>query len=243
MREIVLDTETTGLDAKAGDRIIEIGCVELLNRIPSGAEYHVYINPEHPVSQGAVDIHGLDNAFLDTKPVFSKVAPDFLSFIGEARLIIHNAPFDIGFINAEFARVGEDALGQGRVVDTLVLARRRFPGGGNRLDDLCARFGIDNSNREKHGALLDAQLLAEVYLELMGERQAALGLDANSGSYVPRKPTRPRSVPLPSFLSDDDIARHAAFVASIGATAAWQRFLDDDSAYADKDTKTDETAA
>lgn len=223
MREIVLDTETTGLDARTGDRIIEIGCVELLNRIPTGAEYHCYINPERDVPAEAVAVHGLTAEFLADKPLFADVVDPFLDFLGEARLIIHNAAFDLGFLNAEFERAGRPTFGRDRTVDTLMLARRKFPGGGNRLDDLCARFGIDNSRRDKHGALLDSQLLAEVYLELLGGRQADLSLDHTSGGYVAPKTARARPEPLPPRLTKAEIEAHRAFIASLGENALWTR--------------------
>src|SRR4051794_4562296 len=176
MREIVLDTETTGLDPLKGDRVVEIGCIELLNRIPSGQTFHRYVNPRRDVPDEAFAVHGLSADFLKTHPAFDEVVEDFLEFVGDAPLIAHNAAFDFGFLNSELERVGRPLLGRERVVDTLLLARRRFPGGPNSLDHLCGRFGIDNSRRTKHGALLDAELLAEVYLELIGARQAQLGL-------------------------------------------------------------------
>ena len=170
-REIVLDTETTGLDPKKGDRLIEIGCVELINRIPTGREYHVYINPQRDVPAEAERVHGLSTAFLADKPLFKDVHRDFLEFIGDDQLVIHNANFDIGFLNMELDRVGKPAIGFDRVVDTLRLAQRKHPAGPNSLDALCKRYGIDNSQRVKHGALMDSLLLAEVYIELLGERQ------------------------------------------------------------------------
>jgi DNA polymerase-3 subunit epsilon len=176
MREIVLDTETTGLDPYQGHRLVEVGCVELVNRIPSGQTFHRYLNPERDVPTEAFSVHGLSEEFLKDKPPFVEVAEDFLAFIGDARLVIHNAAFDIGFLNAELERAGQRPLERDRLVDTLLLARRKFPGGSNRLDDLCVRYSIDNSRRTKHGALLDAELLAEVYLELIEARQAQLGL-------------------------------------------------------------------
>ncbi len=176
MREIVLDTETTGTDPAAGDRVIAIGCVELVNHVPTGRTYHVYLNPERAVSAGAQGVHGLSNAFLADKPVFAAVADELLAFIGDGRLVIHNAGFDIAFLNAEFARTGHPALGLQGVIDTLSLARRKHPGASNSLEALCARYGIDNSHRTKHGALLDAEILAEVYIELIGGKQADLGL-------------------------------------------------------------------
>ena len=176
MREIVLDTETTGLDPGQGHRLVELGCIELLNRIPTGATFHGYLNPERDMPAEAFAIHGLSTEFLKDKPRFAEVADDFLAFIGDSPLVIHNASFDHGFLIAELKRVERMLIARERLVDTLLLARRKHPAGPNRLDDLCARYGIDNSRRTKHGALLDAEILAEVYLELIGARQAQLGL-------------------------------------------------------------------
>src|SRR5262245_31710611 len=175
LREVVFDTETTGLDAAKGDRLIEIGCVEIVNRIPTGREFHRYMNPERDLHPEAVAVHGLTAEFLKDKPLFRDVADDFLSFIGDAPLVAHNASFDLGFINAELARLSRSPLTSDRIVDTLALARRRHPAGPNTLDALCKRYGIDLSQRTKHGALLDSMLLAGVYVELLGERQATLG--------------------------------------------------------------------
>ena len=173
MREIVLDTETTGLDPGQGHRLVELGCVELLNRIPTGATFHVYLNPERDMPAEAAAIHGLSGDFLKDKPRFTEIADDFLAFIGDdAPLVIHNASFDHGFLCAELKRVERALIARERLIDTLMLARRKHPAGPNSLDDLCARYGIDNSRRTKHGALLDAEILAEVYLELIGARQA-----------------------------------------------------------------------
>lgn len=176
MREIILDTETTGMDPSQGDRLVEIGCVEVMNYIPTGRTYHVYINPERDVPAEAAAIHGLKTEFLRDKPVFSQIYTDFLDFVAEGQLVIHNAEFDMKFINAELRRVGHKPIPDRRVTDTLAMARRKFPGSPANLDALCRRFGIDNSSREFHGALLDAQLLSEVYLEMMGGRQHGLGL-------------------------------------------------------------------
>src|SRR6202165_698673 len=176
MREIVLDTETTGLDPYQGHRLIEVGCIELLNRIPSGQTFHRYVNPERDVPPEAFAIHGLSGDFLKDKPFFAEVADELIAFIGDAPLVAHNASFDLNFINAELERAGRAAIARDRIVDTLLLARRKHPGSPNRLDDLCARYSIDNSRRAKHGALLDAEILAEVYVELIGARQALLGL-------------------------------------------------------------------
>jgi len=232
MREIVLDTETTGLEALGGDRLVEIGCVEMVNRILTGNIYHVYINPERDMPAEAFRVHGLSSQFLSDKPVFAEVADDFLAFIGEDTLVIHNAAFDIGFLNAELNRLGRSPISRERVVDTLALARRKHPGASNRLDDLMNRYGIDSSRRVKHGALLDAELLAEVYSELLGGRQASLiGLvEATTASEAPRlvvetaAVARPRPAPLPPRLSAGEREAHAAFVASLGEKAFWLKY-------------------
>jgi DNA polymerase III subunit epsilon len=232
VREIVLDTETTGLDARNGDRLIEIGCIELYNRIPTGSEYHCFINPQRDVPKEAEQVHGLSTEFLRDKPLFPAVADDFLSFIGEDVLVIHNASFDIGFLNAELGRISKPLLAMDRVVDTLQIARRKHPAGPNNLDALCKRYGIDNSKRIKHGALMDSLLLADVYVELLGERQAALLLastDSEPSSDNRRRrrqaaKTRPK--PLPPRLTEDDIKAHQTFVATFGETALWWNFID-----------------
>src|SRR5499425_874829 len=177
MREIVFDTETTGLDPLQGHRLVEIGCVELVNRFPSGRVFHRYFNPDRDMPAEAFAVHGLSVEFLKDKPHFAEIADELSAFIEDAPLVAHNALFDLGFLNAELERCAKQAVGRDRLVDTLMLARRRHPAGPNRLDDLCLRYGIDNSRRTKHGALLDAELLAEVYIELIGARQAALGLE------------------------------------------------------------------
>ena len=226
MREIVLDTETTGLDPLTGDRVVEIGCVELLNRIPTGAHYHVYINPERDMPEGAFRVHGLSSEFLSDKPKFAEVADGFLDFIAEDALVIHNAAFDVGFLDAELKRLGKPKIGRERVVDTLMLARRKTPGGQASLDALCSRYGIDNSKRTKHGALLDSEILAEVYLELLGGRQSSLGLSHLAGRGMGRSaPLAPRSTPLAPRLSDAEIAAHLAFVASLSGEPIWRDYL------------------
>jgi DNA polymerase-3 subunit epsilon len=227
MREIVLDTETTGLDPFQGHRLVEIGCVEVLNRIPSGVTFHTYLNPQRDMPAEAFGVHGLSAEFLSDKPLFADVAAEFLAFIGDVPLVIHNAAFDIGFINAELERAGQPAIARDRLVDTLLLARRKYPGGSNRLDDLCGRFGIDNSRRTKHGALLDAELLAEVYLELIEARQAQLGLSATSGPTLRAAsagPRRPRPTPLLPRITDEERAAHQAFVQTLGAAAIWNDY-------------------
>jgi DNA polymerase-3 subunit epsilon len=234
-REIVLDTETTGLDHGRGDRIIEIGCVELVNRIPTGREFHCFINPERDVPAEAEAVHGLSTAFLADKPVFAAIAEEFLEFIGNDVLVIHNAAFDIGFINMELERLSKPRINFDRVVDTLALSRRRNPGGVHNLDALCKRYGIDNSKRTKHGALMDSLLLAEVYVELLGERQANLELGrstspANATGDGGTVVAAQRPQPLPSRLTADDVARHQAFVESLGEAALWRRYLDQQTA-------------
>ncbi len=226
MREIVLDTETTGLDPALGHRVVEIGCVELMNYIPTGSVYHVLINPERDMPPEAEAIHGHSAASLAGKPKFAEVADAFLEFVGDARLVIHNAGFDFGFLNFELGRCTRNLLLRERIVDTLALARRRHPGGPNKLDDLCVRYGIDNSRRTKHGALLDAELLAEVYAELVGGRQARLGLDRiKSASRLEKSgKTRARPVALAPRLSDAEASAHAALIERLGETAIWLRY-------------------
>ncbi|MGA8968765.1 MAG: DNA polymerase III subunit epsilon [Pseudolabrys sp.] len=227
MREIVLDTETTGLDPAQGHRLVELGCVELLNRIPTGLTFHVYLNPERDVPAEAFAIHGLSTEFLKEHKRFIEIADEFLAFIGDAPLVIHNAGFDHTFLCAELKRAERMSIARERLIDTLLLARRKHPAGPNRLDDLCARYGIDNSRRTKHGALLDAEILAEVYVELIGARQAQLGL-ADGGE----RPTgadgiiivRERPEQLALRLSDADVAAHRDFVASLGENALWRDY-------------------
>jgi DNA polymerase-3 subunit epsilon len=231
MREIVLDTETTGLDPLRGDRLVEIGCIELLNRIPSGQTFHRYINPQRDMPAEAFAVHGLSAQFLSDKPLFAHIVDDLLAFIGDAPLVIHNASFDVGFINAELDRCGKTALARDRLVDTLMLARRKFVGVRNGLDDLCSRFRIDNSKRTKHGALLDAELLAEVYLELIGARQAQLGLVSATLAPVAvvqsTRVIRMRPSPLAPRLTEAERAAHRALVATLGPKAIWSEFLHD----------------
>ncbi len=230
-REVVLDTETTGLDPRSGDRLIEIGCIELFNRIPTGREFHRYINPERAVPAEAEAVHGLSTAFLMDKPLFAAVADELLSFLGGDFLIIHNAAFDVAFLNAEFERLGRPAITMGRVVDTLQLARRKHPAGPNSLDALCKRYGIDNSMRTKHGALMDSALLAEVYIELLGERQATLGLAGGAGLETGRSRlasgsgVASRPEPLAARLSPEDERAHASFLEALVPKAIWWRYL------------------
>src|SRR3979411_3495521 len=171
MREIVLDTETTGLDPLRGDRLVEIGCVEILNRMPTGQTFHRHLNPERDMPAEAFAVHGLSSEFLADKPLFTHVVEEFLEFIADAPVVTHNASFDVGFLNAELERIKRPAIARERLVDTLLLARRKHPGVSHRLDDLCSRYGIDHSRRTKHGALLDAELLAAVYIRLVGARE------------------------------------------------------------------------
>ena len=227
MREIVLDTETTGLDPFQGHRVVEIGCIELVNRFPTGKTFHCYINPERDMPSEAFAVHGLSEDFLREKPCFCDVADDLLAFLGDAPLVIHNAAFDLAFLNAELSRLNRPALTRDRLLDTLLLARRKHPAGPNRLDDLCARYGIDNSRRTKHGALLDAEILAEVYLELLGARQAQLGLgDISRGGQDGRIQisVRMRPTPLPPRITSAERAAHLSFVATLGTTAIWNRY-------------------
>jgi DNA polymerase-3 subunit epsilon len=230
LREIVLDTETTGTDHAKGDRVIEIGCVELLNHIPTGKSYHVYINPECPVSPGAFAVHGLSDEFLKDKPVFAAVADEFAEFVRDARLVIHNAAFDIGFLNAEFARTGHTQFNLSDAIDTLSMARRKHPGAANNLDALCTRYGIDNSRRTKHGALLDAEILAEVYIELIGGRQVGFDLSLRPAArsraaqgQIAAQDARPRT--LISRLTEAERAAHEAFIQSLGPNTLWREYL------------------
>ena len=229
MREIVLDTETTGLDPLRGDRLVEIGCVEIFNRMPTGQTYHVYINPERDMPAEAFAVHGLSAEFLSTKPLFHEVVDPFLEFIGDAPLVIHNASFDVGFINAELDRVKRQPILRERLVDTLLLARRKHPGVSNRLDDLCSRYAIDNSRRTKHGALLDSELLAEVYIDLIGARQSQLILASETRTTqtngIGETPRRQREVALAPRLTDADREAHRAFVATLGDKPIWNEFL------------------
>jgi DNA polymerase-3 subunit epsilon len=229
MREIVLDTETTGLDPLRGDRLVEIGCIEILNRMPTGETFQVYINPEREMPPEAFDVHGLSTEFLSDKPLFAHVVDDFLRFIGDAPLVIHNASFDVSFINAELERIGRHPIGRERLVDTLLLARRKHPGVSNRLDDLCSRYAIDNSRRTKHGALLDAELLAEVYVDLIGARQSQFMLGSAREAEITVEgdgPRRQRSVPLAPRVSSQEREAHRAFVATLGDKAIWKEYLD-----------------
>ncbi len=225
MREIILDTETTGLDPLQGHRVVEIGALELVNHVPTGRTFHAYINPERPVPAEAEAVHGLNTAFLKDKPVFSKIAGDFLEFIADSVIVIHNASFDLGFINAELAWVGMGPITPDRAVDTLYLARQKHPMGPNSLDALCKRYGIDNSRRSKHGALLDSELLADVYIELIGGRQTAFLLAAiETRTTVEIEITavaaRPRA--LAERLTAAELAAHAVLIDELGDAAIWK---------------------
>lgn len=230
MREIVLDTETTGLDPAEGHRIVEIGAIELVNHVATKSTFHEYLDPERDMPEEAAAIHGLRMDFLRGKPKFADVAARFVEFIGDAKLVIHNAEFDMRFLNAEFMRLGLPVLPKDRAVDTLAIARRRFPGASANLDALCRRFGVDNAGRTLHGALLDSELLAEVYLELVGGRQPDFGLGA-AGPRSAGGPERaapawtppPRPTPLHPRVTEAEAAAHAAFVDDLGEGALWRR--------------------
>lgn len=240
MREIVLDTETTGFDPEGGDRIVEIGCLELYNHMPTGNTYHQYINPERMMPEEAFGVHGIGPDLLQPpqpakpgavtlrdKPVFKQVGQAFFDFVGDAKLVIHNAAFDMKFLNAELKWIGMPQIPFDRAIDTLAIARKRFPGSPASLDALCRRFGINNSDRILHGALLDSEILAEVYLELIGGRQPDFGLSTtktNTGSSVADnwRPSR-RPNPLPSRLTDAERAAHDTFVEKLGDAAVWKR--------------------
>ena len=227
MREIVLDTETTGFEPNEGDRIVEIGAVELFNHLPTGRTYHQYINPKRNMPEAAFNVHGLSEEFLSDKPVFKDIAQEFIDFIKDSKLVIHNASFDMKFLNAELGWVNQPALPMHQAIDTLAIARRKFPGSPASLDALCRRFGIDNSSRTLHGALLDSEILAEVYLELVGGRQPDLVLSgpevkttkdgAPSADWRPE----PRPKPLASRLSETEKAAHETFIATLGSDALW----------------------
>lgn len=231
-REIIFDTETTGLSPKDGDRVIEIGAVELINRFPTGNTFHMFVNPQgREVHPEALEVHGISNEFLNDKPTFEQIYDEFLEFFGSGILVAHNASFDLGFFNAELALIGKPQFPPDRVIDTLPIARRKFPGQRNSLDALCSRFGIDNSHREKHGALLDSELLAEVYLELMGGKQASLVLEhtnaiddaADSGSESTAGKVAQRPTPLSSRLGEEDEKRHREFVETLGENSIWKQ--------------------
>lgn len=228
MREIVFDTETTGLDPVQGHRLVEIGCVELLNRFPTGRTFHKYINPQRDMPIEAFNVHGLSIEFLRQHGLFHDIAEEFLDFVADAPLVAHNGYFDLAFINSELDLAKRPVFARDRIVDTLMLARRKHPGVSNKLDDLCARYKIDNSKRTKHGALLDAELLAEVYIELTDARQTTLGLVASGTRtvFVGRNGAagRTRPVPLPARITEDERIAHAAFIATLGDAAVWRSY-------------------
>jgi DNA polymerase-3 subunit epsilon len=228
MREIVFDTETTGLDPVGGDRIVEIGCIEMINRAETGRHFHAYFNPERPMPPGAEAVHGLSDIFLSDKPRFAERAEELLDFIEDSPLVAHNAGFDFGFLNNELELCGRQGICMTRMVDTLALARSRHPGAKHSLDALCTRFGVDRSRRTKHGALLDAQLLAQVYIELTGGRQIGLGLVEETagveiveiaGTVTVRQPRAPR----PHAPADEELERHRAFISKL-VEPIWARF-------------------
>ncbi len=228
MREIVLDTETTGFEPTEGDRIVEIGAVELLNHVPTGRTYHQYINPQRAMPAGAFAIHGLGDEFLADKPLFAEIAQAFTDFVGDAKMVIHNASFDMKFLNAELGWAKRKLLPLDQAIDTLMIARRKFPGSPASLDALCRRFSIDNSSRTLHGALLDSEILAEVYLELIGGRQPDFGLGAayKSGSSDTQNDQwrpRPRATPLAARLTQSEHAAHAEFIDTLGDDAVWKK--------------------
>lgn len=229
MREIVLDTETTGFDPQGGDRIVEIGAVELYNHMPTGEVYHVYINPERSMPQEAFEVHGLGDDFLRDKPVFSRIAQSFVDFVRGDKMVIHNAAFDMKFLNYELGQLGIAEMPYAQAIDTLEIARKKFPGSPASLDALCRRFGVDNSAREKHGALLDSEILAEVYLQLIGGQQPGFELAAESrgaGSQIRSAEewrARPRTTPLPSRLTEEEKSAHTAFVEKLGEDSVWSR--------------------
>ncbi len=226
-REIVLDTETTGLNANGGDRIVEIGCVELFNHIPTGRNFHTYVNPQRDMPEGAYKVHGLSEQFLSDKPVFGEVKDKFLEFIEDTTLIIHNAPFDMGFLNSELSNVQTSEI-KNHVIDTVQLARKKHPGARVGLDALCKHYGIDNSKRTVHGALLDSEILAEVYLELIGGRQVGLALGNTAANIEPehiqnRKIYAPRQNPA-LLLNEDQKANHLELLDELGTTPIWNKY-------------------
>jgi len=229
MREIVFDTETTGLDPLQGDRLVEIGCIELVNRFPTGRTFHCYFNPERDMPEAAREIHGLSIDFLKDKPRFAERAEELIAFLGDAQLVAHNAAFDLSFLNAELERAGRVVVSRDRIIDTLLLARRKHAGAPNRLDDLCVRYAIDNSRRTKHGALLDAELLAEVYVDLTGSRQSQLILASETAEIrvgiVGDVPRRQRTIPLLPRVTDLERDAHRAFVATLGDKPIWNDYL------------------
>lgn len=235
MREIIFDTETTGLNPATGDRMVEIGCIEMIGRVETGREYHCYYNPERDMPMEAEAVHGLSATFLSDKPKFADKADELLEFLGDAPLVAHNASFDFGFLNAELKAAGREPIDMGRMVDTLVIARSKHPGAKHSLDALCTRFGVDRSQRIKHGALLDAQLLAQVYIELTGGRQIGLSLAEQEEAGAVSEPgaapnvevSRPRREARPHGPSPEEVTRHRAFIAKIKGSL-WDKWLGSD---------------
>lgn len=231
MREIIFDTETTGLDPKTGDRMVEIGCVEMVGRVETGRSYHAYFNPERDMPAEAERVHGLSSAFLATKPRFADTAEELLEFLGDAPLVAHNAGFDMGFLNNELTLCGRAPIDMARMIDTVAIARRKHPGAKLSLDALCTRYGIDRSHRVKHGALLDAELLAQVYVELTGGRQIGLELIGDTAAQGPQanapwhrpQPTRERREPRPHTAIPEERARWEAFIGAELKEALWTR--------------------
>ena len=215
MREVILDTETTGLDPKTGHRLVEIGAVELINHTPTGVTYQTYINPERDVDAGAQEIHGLTSEFLKQHPTFADISVEFMNFLSDSTLVIHNAPFDLAFINMELGRLGMTPICSEKVIDTLVLARKKFPGAQANLDALCRRFAIENRHRELHGALVDAALLADVYIELIGGKEPTLGLSAQKAKIVAENMTRIYQRPRSFRVSKEELKLHRAFVKTL----------------------------
>ena len=230
VREIVFDTETTGLNPSAGDRMVEIGCIELVNRVETGRHFHAYFNPDRPMPSEAEAVHGLSDIFLSDKPRFGELAEELLDFIEDSPLVAHNASFDFGFLNAELERCSRKSVCSSRMVDTLLLSRSRHPGAKHSLDALCARFGVDRSMRVKHGALLDAQLLAQVYVELTGGRQIGLGLVADTQPATVRAADKPVTIREPRLARPHqadagELERHRAFISRL-ANPLWARFAE-----------------
>ena len=250
LREIAFDTETTGLDPFKGDRVVEIGCVELINHLPSGNNFHVYINPERDMPEEAFKVHGLSQEFLSDKPKFAEVAQDFHDFIADTPLIAHNAGFDVKFLNWELKEAGFPLIDNDFVIDSLVLARKKFPTGPNSLDALCSRFGIDNAKRTLHGALLDSEILADVYLELIGGRQTSLilaeeedlgqSISEDGTVSLKRAPAKQRPTPLASRLTEVDIALHSKFINEGKAESLWLQYMEKSEVIAESETETSE---
>ena len=228
MREVVMDTETTGLDPKDGHKIVEIGAVELLNHLPTGKTFHSYLNPQRPVPKEAFEVHGLNNSFLKDKPLFKNVVVKFLKFIKDSPLVIHNAKFDMKFLNAELVSIGLPTLSPERALDTLAMARQKFPGSPASLDALCRRFGVNSLKREKHGALLDSEILAEVYLELIGGRQPELIMATTaflSPSTQKSSKTKVRPTPLKALITKLEVDAHKEFCEKLKGAALWRNFF------------------